>query len=254
MAGKLRQLFLTFLLPFVFYGCGPIIAYSVDESAEFTKDDIDSAIDYLSKIDGDDFPIFANLIRTYKTVPAGQNLWPEPNSPVRYLGGAFASTLSFVNITMLVHNGDRPFEELAESSRAHPGYIQLFKDLHDINKDTASTCYFERYIARERWVTKGVIIADLTKSDGDQQQLLIDCASAGADFINGLPFASHRAAIADMPSPRTRAAINNALYRCSLKGSTNIAEPEKSRDGLSERPSRSCISDYLKSSGVKQEE
>lgn len=224
---------------------GSISGESNAESAEIRKADIQSAISYISKYDQDYFPVFATLIRTYKITPPSKDVWPKSTGLISYWGGGIANMLSFANIVMLVYTGDRSFEELSTSSGASSGYIKRFNALFNKEEGSSSSCYFERFIARERWITKGVIIADLTKTRADQHQLLVECAAAGADFINGLPFASNRATISDLPPPRVRAAINDAIYRCSLEGSTNIKDPESSKDGLSERPSKACAVDYL---------
>lgn len=229
----------------------PNVVDPAKTSANVTKADIDSSIEYVSNYKIDNFPVFSTLVRTYKIVPIDEDIWPQPNSPVTYLGGRIVNLLAFSNIVMIIYDGKGDFGAITESSGASNGYIQRFNALFQRESKGANSCYFERYIARERWITKGVIIADLTKSNVDRKQLLMDCASAGADFINGLPFASNRATISDMPSARVRAAINNAIYRCSLKGSTNIMKPETSKDGLSERPSKTCVIDYLKDTRMK---
>jgi hypothetical protein len=210
-----------------------------------TRGDIQLALDYMSGVEKEDLPVFSTLIRTYKIVPSTSGIWPEATGPVSYWGGDIVERLAFQNIVMLAYDGEIDFERLAVSSGDSAGYVQRYNVLHKMHAISDNSCYFERFFSRRRWITKGVIIVDLTKSDLDRQKLLIECASAGADFINGLPSASNRATLADMPPPRVRAVLNDALYRCSLKGATRMRDPEASNDGLTERPSRSCLIDHL---------
>lgn len=210
-----------------------------------TKGDVQLALDYMKGVEKEDLPVFSTLIRTYKIVPPTSGIWPEATGPVSYWGGSYVEMLAFQNIVMLAYDGDIDFETLAASSGASEGYVKRFNALHRMNATSDNSCYFERFLSRKRWIAKGVIIIDFTKSNSDRQKRMIECASAGADFINGLPFSSNRATLADMPPALVRAVLNDALYRCSLKGATRIRGPEASNDGLTERPSRSCLIGHL---------
>ena len=218
---------------------------AAEGAATITKQDVQLALDHMAGLQEEAFPVFSTLVRTYKIVPSTPDIWPQATGEIWYWGGGIVNMLAFQNIVMLVHNGDTDFKTLAASSGATAGYVKRFNKLYAVNAKNDDVCYFERFTSRWRWISKGVIIADLTKSGGDPHKLLIECAAAGADFVNGLPFSSHRASLSDMPPASVRAVLNHALYQCSLSGVTEVQDPEASRDGLTERPSRSCLIDHL---------
>lgn len=218
---------------------------AIKSASVITKSDIKAAIDHVSVVPRDNFEVFSTLLRTYKIVPSVDVEWPSATGPITYWSGRIVNLLAFQNIVMIVYNKETSFEELSALSGATRGYVKRFNILFNKMSGDNSSCYFERFTSRKRWMTKGVVVVDLTKSNFDQKFLLKNCASAGTDFINGLPFTSNRATLEQMPAPSVRAVLIDALYSCSFEGSTNIENPETSGDGLSERPSKLCVIKHL---------
>lgn len=209
------------------------------------KSNIVSAIDHVSSLQRNNFKVFSTLLRTYKVIPQLDVEWPSSTGPVSYWSGRIVNLLAFQNIVMIVYDGRTAFEDISRSSGDPDGYLKRYNALFHKMSKKGETCYFERYISRKRWIAKGVIVVDISKGNIDNKVLLRNCASAGTDFINGLPFPSNQATLEQLPAPPTRAVLIEALYSCSFEGSTDIKNPERSRDGLTERPSKRCVINRL---------
>lgn len=112
----------------------------------------------------------------------------------------------------------------------------------DLSPDGCTIRHFE---ARDMWAASGFIILDLREPTFSTEAGLDRCIFLGLDIINGFPTLSPAPDLGSLPEFSVRSVIMSAILDCAAAGDSDLHKSEQSRDGLTARPSMSCVKDAI---------
>ena len=193
------------------------------------------------------FYLFPNKVITYEIVGDRSDVISGSVSRFLDVKREFSYTNWFgihPQVSLIIYSSAEINSDL-KSALGKSNILPAYKDAVASSSLSSSGCSTFTFESRHVWRSVGILVVDQSLyGDGDASH--IDrCVHNALDVFVGFPKRdiSNKSIFADSV---VRRMIISAMYACSAMGLSDMVNPERSRDGLTAMPPKSCVADVLK--------